>query len=96
MPKFTLIKHPDNDFDCNVTVTFDTDVLDAAQGHFNDFLRASGFEMSLDEPSHAEKIDSLLEEAEEAMWSDAFNSKFRNDGPVGEAGHDIIKFPSRY
>ena len=92
MPKFTLIKHPDNDFDCEVTVTFDTDALGVAREHFEDFLKASGFEIPLEEDSPT-LIDDWLEKAEDMMWDDAFDTKFRNDGPVGSYGSDVIRFP---
>ena len=99
MPKFTLIKQPDNDFDCEVTVTFDTDMLGVAREHFDDFLKASGFEIPLEElstPVSKSKIDYDLERAEDAMWDEAIDFKFRDDGPVGSAGSDVIKLPSRY
>ena len=96
MPKFTLIKQPDNDFDCEVTVTFDTDMLGVAREHFDDFLKASGFEIPLETESEKPDIEDWLERAEDAMWDDAIDSKFRNDGPPGSSGSDVIKFPSRY
>jgi len=92
MPKFTLIKHPDNGFDCEVTVTFDTDMLGVAREHFEDFLKASGFEIPLEEDSPT-LLDDWLEKAEDMMWDDAFDNKFRNDGPVGSSGSDVIRFP---
>lgn len=92
MSQFTLIKHPDNGFDCEVTVTFNTDMLGVAREHFEDFLKASGFEIPLEEDSPT-LIDDWLEKAEDMMWDDGFNNKFRNDGPVGSAGADIINFP---
>ena len=95
MPKFTLIKHPQNDFDSEVTVTFDTDLLGTAQGHFDDFLKASGFELPL-ETEDKMTPDEFLQRSEDWAWSDAFASKFRNDGVDGSAGSDVIKFPSRY
>lgn len=92
MPRFTLIKHPDNGFDCEVTVTFNADMLGVAREHFEDFLKASGFEIPLEEDSPT-LIDDWLEKAEDMMWDDAFNNKFRNDGPVGSSGSDVINFP---
>ena len=96
MPKFTLTKHRDNAFDCDVTVTFDTDMLGVAKDHFGDFLKASGFELPLEQPTTGPNIDEWLEKAEDAMWNDAFDSKFRNDGQEGSSGADVIKFPTRF
>ena len=95
MPKFTLIKYPDNEFDCEVTVTFDTDMLGVARDHFEDFLKASGFELPLDSYEQSDH-KKWLEKAEDAMWDEAFDFKMNNDGPVGSSGSDVIKFPSRY
>ena len=47
MPKFTLMKHADGTNDASVTVTFETDYLGAAQDHFEDFMKAAGFEIAL-------------------------------------------------
>ena len=99
MPKFTLTKHRDNDFDCDVTVTFDTDMLGVARDHFEDFLKASGFEIPLESYVKSD-TEKWLEKAEDAMWDDAFDFKFKytmnDDGPVGSSGSDVIDFPSRY
>jgi hypothetical protein len=93
MPKFTLIKHADSDYDSNVTVTFTAEVLDLARAHYEDFLRASGFETELVDSS-AEMYSEWLEKAEDAMWDEAFDFKFKeNDGPVGATGADILPFP---
>jgi hypothetical protein len=48
MPKFTLIKHRDTENDAEVSVTFTTDELGLAKEHFDDFMKASGFELPLD------------------------------------------------
>lgn len=98
MPRFRLTKEPDNTYDAEVTVTFDTDMLDVAKAHFNDFLKASGFEIPfeyVDEVESKSKVDHELtiRKEEDWMWNDAFDFKFRNDGPVGSAGADIIQFP---
>ena len=98
MPQFTLIKHPDNTHDAEVTVTFNSDLLDVAKAHFHDFLKASGFEIPLEvmgEPTLEKRIsvDDFLAKEEDWLWNDAIDSKFRNDGPVGSAGADVIKFP---
>ena len=90
MPRFTLTKHADNDFDSEVTVTFQAEVLGLAQEHFEDFLKASGFEIPIED--EIESNDFIARE-EDWMWNDAFESKFRMDGPVGAQGADIIKFP---
>ena len=93
MPKFTLIKHPDSQFDAEVTVTFESDMLGVARGHFDDFLKASGFELPLEVETPAEEpdfefrlqtSDRLAAEAD-WMWNDAFANKF---------GGDIIQFPT--
>ena len=93
MPKFTLIKHPENQFDAEVTVTFEAELLGNAQTHFDDFLKASGFEVPLEESTPTEEpdfefrlntSDRLAAEAD-WMWNDAFANKF---------GGDIIQFPT--
>ena len=98
MPRFRLTKEPENTHDAEVTVTFDTDLLDIAKAHFNDFLQASGFEIPFEyisEPQLERRVtvDDFLATEEDLMWNDAFKSKFRNDGPVGSAGADVINFP---
>ena len=90
MPRFTLIKHPTNNLDSEVTVTFDAELLDTTRSHYDDFLRAAGFEIPLE--SNSDKEDFLAKE-EDWMWNDAFASKFRYDGPVGSLGADILHFP---
>ena len=92
MPRFRLIKEAENTHDSEVTVTFDTDLLDIAQCHYNDFLKASGFEIPLDEYV-IDKSYSIQKE-EDWMWNEAIDFKFKNDGPVGSAGADIIRFPN--
>ena len=81
MPRFTLIKHADNDFDAEVTVTFNAELIGVAQQHFEDFLKASGFEIPLEA-----EIDDFLAREEDWMWNDAIESKFHKA--------DIISFPS--
>lgn len=98
MPRFRLTKEPENTHDAEISVTFDTDLLDIAKAHFNDFLKASGFELPLEYPDDFEferkiTVDDFLAKEEDWKWNDAFQSKFRNDGPVGSAGADIIQFP---
>ena len=90
MPRFTLIKHPTNNLDSEVTVTFDAELLDTARSHYDDFLSAAGFEIPLE--SNSDKEDFLAKE-EDWMWNDALASKFRYDGPVGSLGADILHFP---
>ena len=92
MPKFTLVKHPDNAFDAEVTVTFEADMLGVARGHFDDFLKASGFEIPLEvepeqEPDFEYRLTQSDRLAAEADWSwnDAFVTKF---------GGDVIEFPT--
>ena len=91
MPKFTLIKHAESDYDSNVTVTFTAEVLDLARAHYEDFLRASGFETTTFDS--AEMFSEWMEKSEDALWDEAFDFKFRNDGPVGANGADVLPFP---
>ena len=93
MPRFKLIKEADSTHDAEVVVTFDTDLVDIAAAHFHDFLKASGFELPLEE----DKTEYFIAKEEDWMWNDAFESKFKmnDDGPVGSAGADVIKFPTR-
>ena len=91
MPRFTLIKHADSPYDAEVKVDFQAEVLDLARAHYEDFLQASGFEL----PSPVETTEDWLAKAEDAMWDDAFESKFGinisgHDGPVGSSGNDVI------
>tara|TARA_R110001592_G_scaffold226956_1_gene483164 strand:- start:478 stop:753 length:276 start_codon:yes stop_codon:yes gene_type:complete len=60
MPKFTLTKFPEVSEDSTVSVTFETDSLPAAQAHFEDFLRASGFEIQDLEADDLESIVSRM------------------------------------
>ena len=107
MPKFTLIKHADSQYDAEVRMDFDSEVVDLAQAHFHDFLQASGFEIPV--PEEEEDVfnprltnaDFLLRE-EDHMWDDAFEFKFGaqaaqmvNDGILGGGGADVIEFPSK-
>ncbi len=95
MPKFTLVKHPDNQYDAEVTVTFESDMLGVARGHFDDFLKASGFELPLEVEPNEEpdfefrlgQFDRLVAETDWA-WNDAFISKFGNNP-------DVIQFPNK-
>ena len=94
MPKFTLIKHAETSFDSEVTVTFNTDLLEGAKGHFDDFLRASGFEIPLEVADPTDELNSQfrlevsdrLAAESDWMWNDAFAAKF---------GGDVISFPTR-
>ena len=106
MPHFTLIKHADSQYDADVTMEFDAEVLDLARAHYEDFLQASGFELPL--PEEEEDFNSRLTNADflaleqDYMWNDAFESKFgtqaterTNDGILGSTGADVIQFPSK-
>ena len=95
MPKFTLVKHPDNQFDAEVTVTFESDILGVARGHFDDFMKASGFEIPLEaEPTEEPDFEFRLTQSDRLAaeadweWNDAFVSKFANKNA------DIISFPT--
>ena len=90
MPKFTLIKHAETSFDSEVTVTFNTDLLEGAKVHFDDFLRASGFEIPLEQDEFEFRLTSndFVPEPSDYDWDEAFKAKF--GGSV-----DIINFPTR-
>jgi hypothetical protein len=91
MPKFSLVKHADSASDAEICSTFHVDHIDLARAHFDDFLQASGFSLPelKDDPMAPPQSDKW----EDLLWDDAFASKFRNDGPVGGNGADVIKFP---
>ena len=94
MPRFKLVKEPETTHDSEVVVSFDTDLVDIATAHFHDFLKASGFELPTEEMIEGKtEINSRIVSEDDWMWDDAFESKFRNDGPVGSAGADVIRFP---
>ncbi len=88
MPKFTLIKHADTSFDSEVTVTFNTDLLEGAKGHFEDFLRASGFEIPLETNEFERRltVSDPLTNYHDFDWDDAFRAKFGKSS-------DVINFP---
>ena len=52
MPKFILTKVADNEYDSEVSVTFKTDLRQTAEAHYEDFLKASGFDF----PSESEHL----------------------------------------
>lgn len=89
MPKFTLIKHADTSFDSEVTVTFNTDLLEGAKGHFDDFLKASGFEIPLEENEFERRLTlkDPLTNYHDFDWDDAFRAKFGKSA-------DVIEFPT--
>jgi hypothetical protein len=91
MPRFTLIKHGDSEFDADVTMEFNSDCLDLVNAHVQDFLQASGFEFPIEEPDHATdrwlKERDFLAKEEDWMWNDAFKAKFGKTA-------DVIEFPS--
>ena len=106
MPKFTLIKHADSQYDAEVRMDFDSEVVDLAQAHFHDFLQASGFELPL--PEEEDVFNPRLTNADflalenDYMWDDAFEAKFGvqaaqrvNDGILGSTGADVIEFPTK-
>ena len=108
MPKFTLIKHADSQYDAEVRMDFDSEVVDLAQAHFHDFLQAAGFELPVQDEedvifsSTLTNADYLALE-EDHMWDDAFESKFgihaagivNMDGILGGGGADVIEFPTK-
>ncbi len=49
MPRFTLIKHADSQYDSEIKMEFDAEILDLARAHYEDFLTASGFVPPVDE-----------------------------------------------
>ena len=94
MPKFTLIKHPDHETDSEISVQFSTDELGLAKDHFDDFMKASGFELPMDD----RMSDFVVRSPSEWMWDDdgefqvhaaasAINSILDNP--------DIIQFPTK-
>ena len=99
MPRFTLIKHPDGQYDSKVEVSFECEMVDVAKAHFDDFLQGSGFSLPDDAPFEPKLgDDDFLAKEEDYMWDDAFYSKFMNqaaqpvpmDGILGNAGEDVI------
>ena len=66
MPKFTLIKHSEFEGDAEVSVTFSTDQLGLAKDHFDDFMKASGFELPLDNKMSG----YVIPDASEWEWDD--------------------------
>ena len=98
MPRFTLIKHASNKLDSEVTVTFDAELLDVARSHYDDFLKAAGFELPIEEDEFEFKIteNEFLAREEEWLWDDALASKFQaaqpvpTDGILGSTGKDVI------
>lgn len=102
MPKFTLIKHRDTENDAEVSVTFTTDELGLAKDHFDDFLKASGFELPLEET----ESDYVIRSVSDWDWDDKPEAKnmdiaFRDfmtehsdfNNPYSD---DVIKFPNRF
>ena len=78
MPKFTLTKFPEVSEDSTVSVTFETDSLPAAQAHFEDFLRASGFEIQDPElESFSRMAASSIPDISEWEWDD--DGELRSD-----------------
>lgn len=100
MPRFTLIKHADNQFDSEIKMEFEAEVLDLARAHYEDFLQGAGFEL----PLKTDAESDFIAKEEDWMWDDAFASKFSAeevfsfqaeqyvpmDGPVGASGEDVI------
>ena len=89
MPKFTLIKHPDHETDSEISVTFSTDELGLAKDHFDDFMKASGFELPMDD----RMSNFVIRNPSDWMWNDDGELMF--DGPVGGQGADILEFPTK-
>jgi hypothetical protein len=91
MPKFTLIKHSEFEGDAEVSVTFSTDQLGLAKDHFDDFMKASGFELPLDNRMSGYVIPS----PSEWEWDDKGEFKLNKDIAYSAYKADIIKFPER-
>jgi len=102
MPRFTLIKHADNQFDSEIKMEFEAEVLDLARAHYEDFLTASGFVSATSEETTFQEWNS---QKDDDMWNDAFAAKFshdevyssptpslKNDGILGVTGEDNIIF----
>ena len=88
MPKFTLIKHPDCEGDAKIEIEFTTDLLSLANDHYRDFLKASGFELPIEDDKLDEEIDFFTKE-EDWMWDDAFDFKFKEQ-------KDAVSQPNLY
>lgn len=93
MPKFTLIKHADSEVDSEITSTFHVDHIDLARVHYNDFLQASGFYLPENETDFVSPQRETLWQEDDEKWEEAIDFKFRNDGPVGAGGADVLPFP---
>ena len=104
MPHFTLIKHADSQYDSEIKMEFDAEILDLARAHYEDFLMASGFVPALEEDTHFQDWNS---KKDDDMWDDAVSAKFAldeiftyqaaqpvNDGILGAFGADVIQFPT--
>ena len=74
MPKFTLIKHSEFEGDAEVSVTFSTDQLGLAKDHFDDFMKASGFELPLDN----QMSGYVIPDPSEWEWDDDGEMKIEN------------------
>ena len=104
MPRFTLIKHADSQYDSEIKMEFDAEVLDLARAHYEDFLTASGF---VPETADSIQFQDWNAKKEDDMWDDAVSTKFSldeiynyqaaqsvNDGILGAYGADVIQFPT--
>ena len=97
MPKFTLIKHSEFEGDAEVSVTFSTDQLGLAKDHFDDFLKASGFELPLDNRMSG----YIIPDPSEWEWDDDGDMKIENfakglDRLLNNPSPDVIEFPNRF
>ena len=91
MPRFELRKLSDNEYDSDVTLTFQTDLLQSAQLHYEDFLKACGFEFPPedDEPDDEVVFERRIEATDNVitppdyMWGN-------RDGIFGSGGTDFL------
>ena len=103
MPKFTLIKHREFETDAEVSVTFSTDELGTANDHFDDFLKASGFEVPLEKAQSEYVVRPISEwewddngelKADESTYRDALIE--HSDFSPNVFMSDIIEFPKHF
>jgi len=87
MPKFTLIKHREFESDAEVSVTFSTDQLGLAKDHFDDFMKASGFELPLDNTMSGYTIP----DPSDWEWDDDGEMKLKNSA---KGLHRFLNLPN--
>ena len=83
MPRFTLTSQ-DEDTGLLVTVTFTSDFLPEVNERFDQFLRASDFDLPYNEDGFERRItqEDFVAKEEDYLWDDAIKSKFSSDNVV--------------